>query len=257
MTSNREQRLAQTFVELADTLVDDFDAVDFLSGLVERCVELLGVSAAAVVLADQRTGLALAAASSERARLVESFVVDSLDGPCWDCLRSGRPVLSPDLAKEAGQWPRFAAAAQAAGFHAAHALPMRLRRTVIGVLNLLNVEATQLDDVQLALGQAFADVATIGLLQQRAVHHGDVLVQQLQIALNSRVVIEQAKGVVAATAGVDMERAFNLLRGHARSHNTHLTELARGIAEGNIDPATIIANAPPAPPDRPPRRKPR
>jgi transcriptional regulator with GAF, ATPase, and Fis domain len=243
VNNNREQQLAQTFVELADTLVDDFDAMDFLAGLVERCVELLGVSAAGVVLSDQKNGLAMAAASSEQARLVELFVAQSTDGPCWDCVRTGQPVLSPDLAEQAARWPRFVPAALAAGFHATYALPMRLRRTVIGVLNLLDEQRKALDDTQLALGQALADVATIGLLQQRAIHHGDVLAEQLQIALNSRVVIEQAKGVLAASGGVDMEHAFTILRGYARAHNMHLTELARAIAEGAIAPDAIHAEA--------------
>lgn len=235
-----DRRLAQVFVELADTLVDDFDVLEFLSVLVERCVELLDVAAAGVVLSDQRGGLRMAAASSEQARLVELFAVQADDGPCPECVRTGRPVSSADLTAEDARWPRFAPAARAAGFHAAHAVPMRLRRTVVGALNLFNTDPGEIDDASVDLGQALADVATIGMLQQRSIHDSAILAEQLHVALNSRVVIEQAKGVLSAHGRTDMHHAFIALRGYARSQDLRLSELAHAVVEGTADLDAIL-----------------
>ncbi len=235
MSDHHEQRLARVFVELADTLVDDFDMLEFLNMLVERCVELLDVAAAGVVLSDQKGGLSMAAASSERARLIELFAVQTNDGPCLDCVRTGAPVSSTDLGVEDGRWPRFAPAARAAGFAVTHAVPMRLRRTVIGAVNLLDTRSNGVDADSVRLGQALADVATIGMLQQRTIHDGGVVVEQLHTALNSRVVIEQAKGVLSSHGRVDMQQAFTALRGYARSHNLRLSDLARTVADGTAD----------------------
>jgi GAF domain-containing protein len=240
MNGQHERRLAQVFVELVDTLVDDFDVLDFLSMLVERCVELLDVAAAGVVLSDQKGGLRMAAASSEQARLVELFAVQTDDGPCPECVRTGAPVSSADLAGEDARWPRFAPAARAAGFRAAHAVPMRLRGTVIGAVNLLNTDANGVGEESVHLGQALADVATIGMLQQRTIHDSAILAEQLHAALNSRVVIEQAKGVLSAHGGLDMHRAFAALRSHARTHNLRLSDLARTVAEGTADLDAIL-----------------
>jgi transcriptional regulator with GAF, ATPase, and Fis domain len=240
MTDKHEQRLARVFVELADTLVDDFDMLEFLSGLVERCVELLDVAAAGVVLADQKGRLAMAAASSEQARVIELFSVQNDDGPCPECVHSGRPVSSADLAAEDERWPRFGPAARAAGFRAAYAVPMRLRRTVIGSLNLLKTVPVGVDEESVRLGQALADVATIGLLQQRAVQDSVVLAEQLQTALNSRVVIEQAKGVVFAHGEVSMQEAFDALRRYARTERLRLSDVARAVADGKADLDAIL-----------------
>lgn len=241
MNDHHEQRLARVFVELADTLVDDFDILEFLSMLVERCVELLDVAAAGVVLSDQKGGLSMAAASSEQARLIELFAVQTNDGPCLDCVRTGQPVSSANLAAEDGRWPRFAPAARAAGFAATHAVPMRLRHTVIGAVNLLNTHSDGVDTETVGLGQALADVATIGMLQQRTIHDGGVLVEQLRTALNSRVVIEQAKGALSARGHLDMQQAFTALRGYARAHNLGLSDLARTVADGTADLDRILA----------------
>ena len=238
--SQRERRLARVFVELADTLVDDFDVLEFLSMLVERCVELLDVAAAGVVLSDQRGGLRMAAASSEQARIVELFAIQADDGPCRECVRAGQPVSSADLTTEDARWPRFAPAARAAGFHAVHAVPMRLRRTVVGALNLLNTSTNEVDEASVELGQALADVATIGMLQQRAGSDNAMLAEQLHTALNSRVVIEQAKGVLSAHGGVEMNHAFAALRGYARSHNLRLSDVARTVAENTADLDAIL-----------------
>ncbi|SCG77287.1 GAF and ANTAR domain-containing protein [Micromonospora inositola] len=227
-----ESQLAHVFVEMADTLVDDFDVIEFLHVLTERCVELLGVSAAGLLLTDQRDTLQVVAASSERTRLLELFQLQTDQGPCLDCFRTGQAVSVVDL-PTANRWPRFTAAAAGVGFAAVHALPMRLRSEVIGALNLFDVQPGALDEGKLRIGQALADVATIGLLQQRAIHRRDILAEQLQTALNSRVLIEQAKGVLAERLRVDVGEAFALLRDGARSRNRRLSELSQAIVDGS------------------------
>ena len=226
------QLLAETFVELTDTMVADFDMIDFLHVLTSRSVELLDVSAAGLLLADPRGELRVVAASSEAARLLELFQIQDDQGPCLDCFRSGEPVEA-DLTTAAHRWPRFAAAAQDAGFAAVQALPMRLREQVIGALNLFRATpgAFSAEDVQ--IGQALADVATISLLHERGMRHSDTLNEQLQTALNSRVVIEQAKGKLAERLGLDMDQAFSLLRDFARSRNLRLSELASAVVDGS------------------------
>jgi transcriptional regulator with GAF, ATPase, and Fis domain len=224
--------LSDTFVGLADTMVDDFDVIDFLYMLTDRSARLLSVSAAGVVLADPRGELRVAAASSEAAGLIELFQIQNDQGPCLDCFRTGQPVTAADLAGPDQRWPRFAAAATRAGFGAVHALPMRLRDQVIGALNLFSVGTARLGPADLRIGQALADVATIGLLQERNVRRAETLAEQLQAALNSRVIIEQAKGRLAERLGVDMDRAFALLRDYARNSNQRLTDVARNFVEG-------------------------
>jgi hypothetical protein len=233
--------LSGTFVDLADTLVADFDVVDFLHLLADRSVALLAASAAGVVLADPRGPLRVAAASSEAAGLMELFQIQNDEGPCLDCCRSGRAVTAADLAGPSQPWPRFAAAAVRHGFRSVEALPMRLRDEVIGALNLFRARPGPLDPAQLRIGQALADVATIGLLQERNVRRGEILAEQLQAALNSRVVIEQAKGKLAERLAVDTDRAFAVLRDYARNSNQRLTDVARDF----VDSAT--ADFPPPP----------
>jgi transcriptional regulator with GAF, ATPase, and Fis domain len=238
----RENRVAQTFVNLADTLVDEFDLSDFLHILVERCVELLDVSAAGVLLADQRGGVRMAAASSENAELLELFAADTHDGPCVECVSTGLPAGSDDLSAETDRWPRFVAAAEMCGFEAAHALPMRLRRDVIGALSLLNTVGNGTHSMTAQLGQALADIATIGILQQRAISHAEVLAEQLQSALNTRVLIEQAKGMLAAHSNtLNPEQAFTMLRGYARAHRLQLTKLAHEVINGTASIAAILS----------------
>jgi len=226
-----EVELADVFVEMADTLVDDFDVIDFLHVMTERCVQLLGVSAAGLLLTDGQDTLQVVAASSERTRLLELFQLQADQGPCVECFRTGQPVSVADL-PSAGRWPRFTAAAAEVGFAAVHAVPMRLRTEVIGALNFFDTKPGAVDAGKLRIGQALADVATIGLLQQRAIHRRDVLTEQLQTALNSRVLIEQAKGVLAERLHVDVADAFTVLRNGARSHNRRLSELAQAIVDG-------------------------
>ena len=224
--------LAETFVDLADTMVADFDIIDFLHLLTDRSVLLLDASAAGVVLADPRGQLRVAAASSDAAEVVELFQLQNDQGPCLDCYRTGHMVSAPDLADPGQPWPQFADAATRAGFRAVQALPMRLRAQVIGALNLFRAEPGPFDPAGQRIGQALADVATIGLLHQRNVRRSDTLAEQLQAALTSRVVIEQAKGKLAERLGIDMDQAFTMLRDYARNTNQHLTDVARHFIEG-------------------------
>jgi transcriptional regulator with GAF, ATPase, and Fis domain len=237
----REHRIARTFVELADTLVDDFDLTDFMHMLVEHCVDLLEVGAAGVLLADQRGGVRMAAASSEQAELLEVFAAETAGGPCVDCIRTGVPVRSTNLAADARRWPQYVSAAEACGFNAVHVLPMRLRREVIGALALLNTHADGVEETTSDLGQALADVATIGILQQRSIKHSQQLTEQLQTALNTRVIIEQAKGMLAASRpDLSPAQAFTALRGFARTNHLKLTALAQDVVDGNADRETIL-----------------
>jgi len=228
------QRLSATFVELADTLVGDFDALDFLHLLTTRCTQLLDVTAAGVLLADLAGDLRVMAASSEQVRLLELFQLQNDQGPCLDCYRSGEPVSVPDLSAVQGRWQRFTPEARRRGFSAVVALPMRLRQNIIGAMNLFSTgPGLDLADIQIA--QALADVATIGILQHRAHRQADTVVTQLQTALNSRVFIEQAKGILAQRLGIGMDEAFSTLRDHARANHRHLTELAQAIVAGTED----------------------
>ena len=247
-----ELLLTDTFVELTDTIVAGFDVIDFLHVLTDRSVRLLDVSAAGLLLADPRGELRVVAASSEAARLLELFQLQNDEGPCLDCFRTGQPVQAADLATAARRWPRFAPAARQAGFTAVQALPMRLREQVIGALNLFSVNAGALASGDIRVGQALADVATISLLHERNMRHSDALNEQLQSALNSRVIIEQAKGKLAERLGVDMDQAFTLLRDRARTSNRRLSDLARAFVEGS-ESLTVPAAGRPRSKERPPR----
>lgn len=230
MIIDREQRIAETFVELADTLVADFDVIDFLQIVAARCVELLDVAAAGMVLADKGGSLVMVAASDEQARLLELFEVQNDEGPCRDCFRLGAAVVNVDLDGARERWPLFAPHAISQGFRSANAVPLRLRNQVIGVLNLFDTRLAGLGGGPLRLAQALADAATIGILQQRSIRNSEVVAGQLQAALNSRVVIEQAKGVLAERLQISVDDAFAVLRAGARSRNRLLSDVAREVA---------------------------
>ena len=238
--------LSDALVELADTMVADFDVIDFLHLLTQRSVQLLDASAAGVLLADPRGELRLVAASTEAVRVLELFQLQNDQGPCLDCFRTGQPIVAADLAAATQAWPQFAAAAREAGFAAVHALPMRLRAQIVGALNLFQATPGTLSNEDLRVGQALADVATIGLLQERSMRHNEILHEQLQGALNSRVTIEQAKGKLAERLGLDMEQAFTMLRGYARDRNLRLSDLAQAFIDGT--PADFPDLIPPASP---------
>jgi len=232
----REQDVVRSLVDLADTLVADYDVVDLLTGLTDRCVKVLSASAAGVMLASATGELRLVASSSEAMRVVELFELQAKQGPCLDAFRTGERVAHEHLQAGAGRWPHFAAVATEAGFHSAFALPLRLRETTIGALNLVSVEDSPMDEADVVVAQAFADLATISVLQQQATTETQRVNEQLSHALTSRIIIEQAKGVVFERAGVDMSEAFARLRSYARSHNLHLTAVAQAAIDGTLDP---------------------
>ena len=234
-----QQRLAEVFVELADTLVDNFDVVDLLQTLADRTVELLGADASGLMLADQRGELQLMASTLERARLLELFELQVAEGPCRECFTTGLPITNVDLTDALERWPRFTPVAVEAGFRATHALPMRLRGQVIGVLNLFTEEAVPLSEDDIAVGQAMADVATIGLLNESSLFEQVRLSEQLQTALQSRILIEQAKGVLSARADISVDQAFSRMRTHARCNGLTLSFVASRVIDGTIDPRTV------------------
>ena len=236
---SREALLARTFVELADTLVDDFDVVELLTLLTDGCVEVLDVAAAGLMLVAPEGDLRVVASSSEAMRLVELFELQALEGPCLDCYRTGEPSLNPSLATKNGRWPRFGPVALEAGFRSVHALPMRLRGVTIGALNLFRADEGLLEERDVAAAQALADVATIAILTHRAVIQAHVVSEQLHHALNSRVMIEQAKGMLAERVGLDMNDAFSWMRNHARNHNLLLIDVAQAVIDGTVSPTPM------------------
>lgn len=238
----REEQLAAAFVDLADTLVRDFDVIGFLHALTEHCVALLDVASAGVLLATPSGQLVDAAASDERTRQLELTSIEWDEGPCRDCFRTRKQVPDVPLASQSARmrWPRFAPRAVEAGFTSVVAAPLRLHKQVIGSLNLFRDRPGPLDDAQLRLGQALADTATIGVLQQRAVSEQMTVSAQLQAALDSRIIIEQAKGYLAHRRDTSVEEAFSLMRHHARDHQVRLTEIARQVLQGTADASLLM-----------------
>lgn len=227
----------KSLVDLADTLVADYDVIDVLTGLTDRCVKVLDASAAGVMLAGADGDLRLVASSSDAMRVVELFELQAREGPCLDAFHTGERVSHERLTAGAGRWPRFATVAVQAGFHSVFALPMRLREVIIGALNLFSVEETPMRENDVVVARAFADLATISVLQQRAFADAQRLNEQLANALTSRVLIEQAKGVLFERAGIDMAEAFARLRAYARNHNLRLTDVAQAAIDGTLDAA--------------------
>lgn len=246
MTPMTDDRLTRTFVQLADTLVDDFDLVEFLHMLIDRCMELLDVSATGLLLTDSHDRLQVMASSTENIHLLELFQLQNHEGPCLESYRTGTPVSHHDLTMATNKWPRFAPAATESGFRTVHALPMRLRSQTIGALNLFHTDPNALAPEVTRIGQALADVATIGLIQERALHQQHILNDQLHTALDSRVLIEQAKGVLAERHGIDPGDAFTLLRHYARNHGQRLTELAVAVIDGTTTATELLPHAPAA-----------
>ncbi len=236
----RETLLLSTFVQMADTLVDDYDVADVLHELTAACVRLLDAAAAGLMLSDQRGGLQVLASSTEQTRLLELFQIQTDEGPCLDCVRTGRPVLVDDLAAAGSRWPRFVPQALNEGFAAVHAIPMQLRRNTIGALNLFSRIPGAMPQQDVLVARALADTATIGILQERAIRRGEVLTEQLETALNNRITIEQAKGVLAHAGSLDMAQAFNALRSYGRSHSTRLSEIAHQLVSGALHPDAIL-----------------
>ena len=241
----REALLARTLVELADTLVDDFDVVDLLTLVTDRCVEVLDVAAAGLMLGFPGGDLRVMASSSDAMRLLELFELQSKEGPCPDCYRTGEPIVNHRLATAGGPWPRFGPRALEAGFKSVHALPMRLGKVTIGALNLFRADEGALNEADVLAAQALADVATIAVLHHRAARDTQAVNAQLNHALNSRIVIEQAKGMVSEGAGLDMDQSFAALRNHARCHDLRLLDLAHAVISSVVAPGSLDATPPP------------
>jgi GAF domain-containing protein len=241
----RNDLLTHALVQLADSLVDDFDVVELLTLLTDRCVDVLDVTAAGLMLAAPEGDLRVVAASSEAARLLELFELQAQEGPCFECYRTGAAQLNDDLLTADTRWPRFAPFAVRTGFRSAHAFPMRLRGTVIGALNLFRAEPGVMEAADVRAAQALGDVATIAILQHRAMIEAQALNEQLQHALDARVVIEQAKGVLAERTGDSMEQAFDRLRSYARRRNLRLADVAQRLIDGEL--ATQVFEARPGP----------
>jgi GAF domain-containing protein len=237
------ERLADVFVDVADTLVADFDVIEFLHSVANHATEIAGAAAAGLMLADPAGDLHHVGASDESARLLELFQVQHEEGPCLDCFHTGRVVSENDLAGASARWPAFAHRAQAAGITSVNAFPMRLRDQVIGALNIFGANTPPLDAEEARVVQSLADIATIAILQERLLRQTELLTEQLQYALNSRVVIEQAKGAVARTLGISVEEAFALMRTHARGRRVLLTELALAIVESPEGPRLLERDA--------------
>jgi GAF domain-containing protein len=230
----RESLLISTLVELADNLVDDFDIIDVLTMLTHRCVEAIDVDAAGVMLASPGGELQFVASSSESMRVLELFQIQVDEGPCVDCYKSGAAIINHSLTDPDDRWPRFSPRAIAQGFHSVHCLPMRLRGRTIGALNFFRTEQGPLDADDVILAQGLADVATIAILQHRTSLDAKTLNFQLNNALNSRIIIEQAKGKVSQAASIGMDQAFDRLRTHARNHNLGLTVVATMVVDGSL-----------------------
>jgi GAF domain-containing protein len=231
----RETKLNSAFVAVADTLTADYDVVDLLHTLVAYCTDILDAQAGGLMLSDPAGELQLVASTSEQASLVEIMQLNAGAGPCVDCFTTGIAVAVTDIAASGSRWPEFRQAALEQGFLSLHATPMRLRGEVIGTMNLFSSSVGGLTQRDAAVAQALADVATIGIMQERVISESHLVAEQLQQALNSRVVIEQAKGVLAQAASLGMDEAFAALRNYARSHNLPLRQVAQQVTDRTLD----------------------
>ena len=240
MSGSREREVSRAFVELASSLANGYDVVELLSGLTADCAQLLDVASAGLLLADGRGVLHVMAASSERTRQLEVFQVQRADGPCRDCYLDGAPVSAPDLHEETDRWPQFVPAALEAGFVSVHALPMRLRDRVLGTLGLFGTTVGSLSPDDLSLGQALADVASVALVQEKVASDQKSVNEQLQTALTSRIVLEQAKGVLAQQGSLQMEEAFAVLRRYARNNNLRLTAVAEAVVARRLPAQQLL-----------------
>jgi transcriptional regulator with GAF, ATPase, and Fis domain len=243
VTAGRERAVTEAFVALATSLADGADVVDLLSALAEDTTRLLDVASTGMLLADQRGVLHVVAASSEATRSLEVFQLQREQGPCLDCFHTGTPVAVADLSAEADRWPHFVGAAVAAGFASVHAVPMRLRDRVLGTVGLFGTRTGVLTEDDLRLGQALAYVAAVALVQERAAEDRAMINAQLQTALDSRVVLEQAKGVLSQRGNLDMDQAFAMLRGYARDHNLRLTDVARAVTSRKLPAERLLEHA--------------
>lgn len=233
-TLEREDLLVSTFVQLTNTLVDEFDIIDLLTGLADGCVELDLAAAAGILMVDHEDKLRVMAASSDRARLLELFQLQNDEGPCLDAFSGKEVVIETDLRSAKSRWPTFAPEAVDAGFRSVHAIPLRLRDAVIGALNLFGDHAGGMPESDLRIANALADAASISIIQNQTFQESEIRAGQLQRALDSRVAIEQAKGMLAERNQIDMDSAFRHLRSFARNTRRHLTAVAVDVVSGAV-----------------------
>jgi transcriptional regulator with GAF, ATPase, and Fis domain len=243
MADTREHDIIAAFVELSNELVDGYDMMDLLSEWTAKLPGLLDVAAAGLLLADGAGVLHLISASSERTHHLEVFQLQRHQGPCLDCYRSGATVVVPDLAAESQRWPDFARVAQSVGFASVQALPMRLRDTVLGALGLFGTTVGHLDDDDLALAQALVHVASVAIVNEKSTSDRDLVNAQLQQALTSRIVLEQAKGVLASAGQLEMEDAFRVLRRYARDHSRKLSTVAQQLVNREVRAQELLDHA--------------
>jgi GAF domain-containing protein len=236
--ASREARLGAAFVALADTLTSDYDMVDLLHTLLDECVDVLAVNAGGLMISNSLGQLELLASTSERAELVELMQLSAGSGPCIECFTSRSPVAIADIRETTDRWPDFSATALRQGFHSVTAVPLKLRGQIIGTMNLFAHAVGTLTTRDGAIAQALADVATIGILQERAIRETTIVTEQLQRALDSRILIEQAKGVLSEIGSMDMEEAFRALRSYARNNNLSLRKVAEQVVDRTLDVLT-------------------
>jgi GAF domain-containing protein len=247
----REQRLLRAFVMLADTLVNGFDVIGVLTDLSDACVDLLDCEAAGLMVADQRGQLQVMASSSEQTRLLELLQLQTNEGPCVECFRTKAPIEVADLATESHRWPKFGRAAIDAGYGSIVSVPMRLRDQTIGALNLLRQATGKMAESDQRIAQALAHVATIAILQHRAVLRSEEVTAQLQGALNTRIIIEQAKGLLSERESIPLDAAFSLMRDYTRPRGERLADVARAVVEGRLSAAQLHEARTSAPRTRP------
>jgi hypothetical protein len=246
----RETRVLAAVVSLVDSLLDDFDVVDLLTELTERCAQLLDVESSGLLLSDPLEQLRLLAATTEETRNLELFQLQADEGPCVDCFLSGEPISVADIKAEADRWPRFVPAALDAGFASVHAVPMRAAGIVLGAMGLFGTRPGALSDADQLVGQTLAHVASVAILQEHAPTPSTVM-QQLRNALTSRVHVEQAKGFLRESLDISVEHAFRLLRNYARARDEHLTDVSRRLMtdrQSRPELLTAIAEFASAPP---------
>jgi GAF domain-containing protein len=244
---DRETRIISAFVDLAHSLTTDFDEVALLHALVHDCVELLDMNAGAILLADGSGELHLTTSTSEAAEFVEVMQLAGSSGPCIDCFNTGNAVAVHDIADDASPWPLFQVAALAQGFHSALATPMKLRGKVIGTLNLFSEHAGHVSEPNATVVQALADVGTIGIVQERVIREARMVEEQLHRALDSRIIIEQAKGVIASSLSLNMDQAFELLRKYSRDRNLTIRAVSQRVTELALAPKEMATSAPDLP----------
>lgn len=245
LVDSRERHVIRAFVELSNELVDGYDIIELLTSLTTSCAQLLDVASAGLLLSDNKGTLHLIAASSERTHHLEAFQLQRNEGPCLDCFHDGKAVLVPDLAEEQQRWPHFYQGASRAGFVSVHALPMRLRGTVLGTLGLFGENVGRLNDDDLALAQSLVHVASVAIVNEKSAADRTTVNNQLQHALTGRVALEQAKGIIAHVGGLEMDEAFNALRRYARDHRRKLSDVVNQVVNRELRGEDILQHAVP------------